>query len=69
MNPEAALSMGEEQGRLCEELGFQSGLLSYVFLHCVEAASLMVAKKKACIEAEKYRCVDFNSISIHDHVV
>ena len=27
--------------QLCTELSFQSGLLSYVALHCVEAASLL----------------------------
>lgn len=35
---------------------FQSGLLSYVALHCVEAASLVVAKKRSSpIEAEEFR--------------
>ncbi len=58
--------MGEEQFRLCEELRLQSGLLAYVALHCVEAASLMVARRsgpnnaggvQGCLEAERYRLV------------
>ena len=39
-------------------MGFQAGLLAYVSLHCVEAASLMVAKKHktaGCIQAEEFR--------------
>ena len=55
VNPSVAMSMGEEQYRLCAELDFQAGLLAYVALHCVEAASLMVAKKKSGMEAEQFR--------------
>lgn len=54
-NPEAALELGEKQFELCCELNFQAGLLSYVALHCVEASSLLVAKKKSCIEVETSR--------------
>ena len=46
-DPQSAMELGEEQFKLCTELSFQSGLLSYVALHCVEAASLLVAKKSS----------------------
>ena len=39
------MELGEEQFKLCTDLSFHSGLLSYVALHCVEAASLLVASK------------------------
>ena len=37
---QTAMELGEEQFKLCSELSFQPGLMSYVALHCVEAASL-----------------------------
>ena len=58
--------MGEEQFELCAGLRLQSGLMAYVALHCVEAASLMVARRSGpanaggiapCLEAERYRLV------------
>ena len=42
---QTAMELGEEQFKLCTELSFQPGLVSYVALHCVEAASLVVANK------------------------
>ena len=43
-NPTRALKLGEEQFRLCEELEFQAGLMSYVALHCVEALALIIGR-------------------------
>lgn len=60
-NPDLALEFSQEQLELCQELQIQPGLSSYVALHCVEAASLMVSKKINCLEVEIYRelSVDF----------
>ena len=44
-DPQTAMELGEEQFRLCAELSFQPGLVAYVALHCVEAASLAVANR------------------------
>ena len=44
-DPQTAMELGEEQFKLCAELSFQPGLVAYVALHCVEAASLAVANR------------------------
>jgi len=42
-NPSSALALAEEQFDCCLQIGLQSGLMSYVALHGVEAAGLALS--------------------------